>query len=211
MEIVYVDDLNGFKEFEHNASVDSIMAEAKKCQTRAAQPGHVRPREGVHTHRVPTAQPHRDSFKLLAVHFDCNPRMDVSEVVSQASWMLTGGSMTSLSWCASVQIGGALVRRVSHTQQCITRPKPHWLESTLFRHGFFANAVSQMKTRFHMSISFRWRHAETSRFLVCCTDRCSETARRRRFFRNTTSNTSGEPLRGESRRQSERRSILSLS
>ena len=33
VEIVYADDLNGFKEFEHQASVDSIMAEAKKCQS----------------------------------------------------------------------------------------------------------------------------------------------------------------------------------
>ena len=33
VEIVYADDLNGFKEFEHDASVDSIMAEAKKCQS----------------------------------------------------------------------------------------------------------------------------------------------------------------------------------
>ena len=30
--IVYADDLNGFKEFEHNASVDSVLTDAK-CQT----------------------------------------------------------------------------------------------------------------------------------------------------------------------------------
>ena len=33
VEIVYADDLNGFREFEHNVSVDSVMTEAKKCQT----------------------------------------------------------------------------------------------------------------------------------------------------------------------------------
>ena len=33
VEIVYADDLNMFREFEHNASVDSVMSEAKKCQT----------------------------------------------------------------------------------------------------------------------------------------------------------------------------------
>ena len=31
--IVYADDLNGFRQFEHNASVDSVTSEAKKCQT----------------------------------------------------------------------------------------------------------------------------------------------------------------------------------
>ena len=38
-EIVYADDLNGFKEFAHNASVVSVLAEAKKCQNRFAQMG----------------------------------------------------------------------------------------------------------------------------------------------------------------------------
>ena len=57
------------------------------------------------------------------------------------------------------------------------RPKPHWLESTRFRHGCFANVVSQVKTRSCISISPRWRHAETSRCLVCCTDRYSDAAR----------------------------------
>ena len=33
VETVYADDLNGFKEFEHNASVDSVMAEDRKCQS----------------------------------------------------------------------------------------------------------------------------------------------------------------------------------
>ena len=32
-EIVYADDLNGFKEFERNTSVVSVLADAKKCQT----------------------------------------------------------------------------------------------------------------------------------------------------------------------------------
>ena len=147
-------------------------------------------------------------FKLLGVHFDCKLRMDVSEVVSQASWKLTTILRARRFHDVRQLVCKCTSRRCSRAssmapQQCITRPKPHWLESTLFRHGFFGNAVSQMKTRFYMSISPRWRHAETSRCLVCCTDR-------RRFFRNITSNTSGEPLRGESRRQSERGSIVSL-
>ena len=33
VEIVNADDSNGFREFEHNASADSIIAEAKKCQS----------------------------------------------------------------------------------------------------------------------------------------------------------------------------------
>ena len=33
VEIVYADDLNGFTEFEHNASVDSLIAGAKTCQS----------------------------------------------------------------------------------------------------------------------------------------------------------------------------------
>ena len=61
LEIVYADDLNGFKEFEHNASVDSVMAEAaKKCQSELqnqSEIGLVRPSEGVRAHRVP--QPSR--------------------------------------------------------------------------------------------------------------------------------------------------------
>ena len=32
VEIVYADDLNGFRELEHNVNVDSVMTEAKKCQ-----------------------------------------------------------------------------------------------------------------------------------------------------------------------------------
>ena len=32
-EIVYADDFEGFKDFAHNASVVSVLAEAKKCQT----------------------------------------------------------------------------------------------------------------------------------------------------------------------------------
>ena len=33
VETVYADDLNGFKEFEHYASVDSVMAEDRKSQS----------------------------------------------------------------------------------------------------------------------------------------------------------------------------------
>ena len=33
VEIVHADGLNGFREFDHDASVDSVMSEAKKCQT----------------------------------------------------------------------------------------------------------------------------------------------------------------------------------
>ena len=33
MEIVHADDLIVFREFDHNASVDSVMTEAKRCQT----------------------------------------------------------------------------------------------------------------------------------------------------------------------------------
>ena len=95
VEIVYADDLNGFKEFEHNASVDSIMAEAKKCQSelhnwgRANQVTFDPAKESMHI--VSHAEPHGDSSKLLGVHFDCQLRMDpaVSEVVSQGSWKLT--------------------------------------------------------------------------------------------------------------------------
>ena len=32
-EIVYADDSDGFKEFEHIASVVSVLADAKKCET----------------------------------------------------------------------------------------------------------------------------------------------------------------------------------
>ena len=39
MAIVCADDLNGFREFEHSASVDSVMTEVKKVSRRAAQVG----------------------------------------------------------------------------------------------------------------------------------------------------------------------------
>ena len=42
-EIVYADDLNGFKEFEHIASVVSVLADAKKCQTELHKWGRARP------------------------------------------------------------------------------------------------------------------------------------------------------------------------
>ena len=137
VEIVYADDLTGFKEFEHNASVDSIMAQAKKCQSELHnwdRANHVTfdpAKEAAHI--VSHAQPQGDSFKLLGVPFDCKLRMDlaVSEVVSQASWNRRCSRSSSVA-----------------PQQCIARPKPHWLESTLFRQGFFAHLVSQMKARF---------------------------------------------------------------
>ena len=94
-EIVYADDLNGFKEFEHNASVVSVLADAKKCQTelhkwgRANQVSFDPAKESVHI--VSHAQRHGDPFKLLGICFDCKLRMDlaVRDVVSQASWKLT--------------------------------------------------------------------------------------------------------------------------
>ena len=95
VEIVNADDSNGFREFEHNASADSIIAEAKKCQPElhnccgANQVTFDPAKECVHI--VSHAQPHGDSLKLLGVPFDCMLRMDlaVSEVVGQASWKLT--------------------------------------------------------------------------------------------------------------------------
>ena len=76
VEIVYADDLNGFREFEH-----SVMSEAKKCQTelhkwsKANQVSFDPAKESVHI--VSHAQPHGDSLKLLAVTFDCKLRMDL--------------------------------------------------------------------------------------------------------------------------------------
>ena len=94
-EIVYANDLNGFKEFEHNASVVSVLVDAKKCQTelhkwgRANQVSFDPAKESAHI--VSHAQPHGDPSKLLGICFDCKLRMDlaVRDVVSQASWKLT--------------------------------------------------------------------------------------------------------------------------
>ena len=74
LEIVCAHDLNGFKEFEHSASVDSIMAEAKMCQSERHNWG----RATESTHIVSHAQPHGDSFKLLSVPSDCKLRMDMA-------------------------------------------------------------------------------------------------------------------------------------
>ena len=86
---------NGFKEFAHKASVVSVLAEAKKCQTephkvgRANQVSFDPAKESVHI--VSHAQPYGDPFKLLGICFDCKLWMDLVErdVVSQASWKLT--------------------------------------------------------------------------------------------------------------------------
>ena len=85
MEIVYADDLNKSREFEHNVSVDTVVTEAKKCQTelhkwrKANQVSFDPAKEFVHI--VSHSQPHGDSFKLLGVTFDCK--------LSHASWKLT--------------------------------------------------------------------------------------------------------------------------
>ena len=94
-EIVYADDLNGLKEFAHNASVVSVLAEAKKCQTELHKWGRVNQvsfesaKESVHI--VSHAQPQGDPLKLFGICFDCKLRMDlaVRDVVRQASWKLT--------------------------------------------------------------------------------------------------------------------------
>ena len=81
VEIVCADDLNGIREFEHNASVDSVMSEAKKCQTelhkwsKENQVSFDPAKESVHI--VSHTQPHGDSFQLLVVTFDCKLRMDL--------------------------------------------------------------------------------------------------------------------------------------
>ena len=65
-EIVYADDSNGFEEFEHNASVVSVLADAKKCQTelhkwsRAKQVSFDPAKESAHI--VSHAQPLGDPF-----------------------------------------------------------------------------------------------------------------------------------------------------
>ena len=58
VDIVQAEELNGFREFEHNAGVDSVMSEAKRLSNRAAEvresePGLVRSSEGIRPHRVP--------------------------------------------------------------------------------------------------------------------------------------------------------------
>ena len=95
MGIVHADDLNGFRELEHSASVDSVMTEAKRCQTELHKWGKAKEvsfhpaKESVHI--VSHAQPHGDSFFLLGFTFDCKLRMDlcVRETASQASWKVT--------------------------------------------------------------------------------------------------------------------------
>ena len=94
-EIVYVDDLNELKEFAHNASVVSVMAEAKKCQTELHKWGRANqvsfdPAKDLCI-LCPTPSRMETLFKLLGRCFDCKLRMDlaVRDVVSQASWKLT--------------------------------------------------------------------------------------------------------------------------
>ena len=55
MEIVHADDLNGFKEFEHNASIDPLWRRPRSANPSCTigEQGLVRPREGVRAHRVP--------------------------------------------------------------------------------------------------------------------------------------------------------------
>ena len=94
-EIVYANDLNGFIEFEHNASVVSVLADAKKCQTelhkwcRANQVSSDPAKESAHI--VSHAQRHGTPFKVLGICFDCKLQMDlaVRDVVSQVPWKMT--------------------------------------------------------------------------------------------------------------------------
>ena len=93
-EIVYAEDLNGCKGFEHNASVDSVLTDVKKCQTefhkwgRANQVSFDPAKESVHI--VSHAQPYGNPFKLHGICFDCKLWMDLAlRDVSQASWKLT--------------------------------------------------------------------------------------------------------------------------
>ena len=181
-----------FKEFENNASADSI-AEAKKCQSelhnwsRANLVTFDPAKESVHI--VSHAEPRGDSFELLGILLDYKLRMDlvVSEVVTQASWKLTTGvSMTFSSWCKCTN------RRCSRSLsisplQCITNrryPETVW---------FLRECGLSDDELVHL-ISHRWRHAETSRFLVCCTDRPEALPRHVfawstvNFLRNMTSN-----------------------
>ena len=71
VEVDHADNLNGFIEFEHDASFDSVMSVATKCQTELHQWGEANEvsfdpaKESVLV--VSHAQPHGDSFKLLGV------------------------------------------------------------------------------------------------------------------------------------------------
>ena len=81
VEIAHADDLNGFREFEHNSSVDSVMTEAKRCQAelhrwcKANQVSRDPAQQSFHI--VSHTRPHGDSFTLLGVTFDCKLRMDL--------------------------------------------------------------------------------------------------------------------------------------
>ena len=83
-------------------SCSSVLCSGVSCRASyAVPPSWQRPRsvnpsctsgaERTRSLSVSHAQPHRDSFKLLGVTFDCKLRMDmtVRDVVSQASWKLT--------------------------------------------------------------------------------------------------------------------------
>ena len=124
-EIVYADDLNGFKEFAHNASVVSVLAEAKKCQTelrkwgRANQVSFDPAKESVHI--VSHAQPYGDPFKIArnllrwqTPDGPCCTRRGPSGFLETDHDPEDQTLPRRLATCASLHIEGPLVCGVPH-------------------------------------------------------------------------------------------------
>ena len=130
------------------------------------------PIRAAHLGQSESTQPHGDSFKTarrpLPLHAKDGPGREQSG--QEASWKLTtilrARRFHDVPRLAQLYKSKVLSFVEHRTSAVYHAPKPHWLESMLFRHGFFTNAVSEMKTRFlHVHL------------LVCCTDRQSEAAR----------------------------------
>ena len=151
VEIVYADDLNGFREFEHNVSVDSVMTEAKKCPTELHKWGKANQILLIQRRNAWMSCP---THNHTATHSNCSASpstassgwtLCVRETVNQASWQLTqstglGTSMKSRGWskctnqrcCSSWSIPSRVPRGQHHTGG--NRCDPEALPSRVLSH-----------------------------------------------------------------------------
>jgi len=93
-EVIFADDLNGFREYPSGTFNDVILADLKKCQTDLHRWGKANrvefdpAKESFHI--LGRARPHGESFKLLGVQFDCKLIMTdtVHSLAKDARWKL---------------------------------------------------------------------------------------------------------------------------
>ena len=183
-EIVHAEDLNWFKEFAHNASVVSVLAEAKKCQTElhkwciANQVSFDPAKESAHI--MSHAQPYGDPFKIARNLLRLQTPgwtwpYETWSVRLLGNWPRSwgpGASTASRNLCKFTNRRSFRLLSTAFLQ-CTTRPKQLWR----CRGALSANAVSLTKRRSYISTSPHWRLDGTSLCWVWFIVRFSDVAR----------------------------------